>query len=234
MAGSGTPHTMLVVLRMFAVELDGMDVNPQFINPATLRFNGVVGEEWVCEKDVQMGITESRFSYTNGVRIEAFEDTVRFQQTGRDITPSDALSAELARRYAMGFDSDSWFAISLEFNGTVEMPARTASDDVMQWPAFAGDLVHEGVAPHFFTSAMYDHSDRRLAVDLFRNSDPSHMQLGYSGRVRRRLGNSNEKEEERSEPQLETVLSRWQVDWEDVAATVARLLKATLFPGDLS
>ena len=61
MAESEAPYRLTVVLRAFAVELSGVDVNPQFINPATLQFNGVVDEGWTYS-NVQIGMIESSVS----------------------------------------------------------------------------------------------------------------------------------------------------------------------------
>ena len=57
-------------------------------------------------------------AYTNGLQIEAFEDTVRFEHLS---TGGGFLSAEIARRYVAAFGDDGWLAIRLEFGGTMEL-----------------------------------------------------------------------------------------------------------------
>lgn len=227
MAGPEAPPTLTVVLRMFAVELSGIDLDPQFVNPATLQFNGVIDKGWICEKGVRIGITESNFSYTNGVQIEASDDTVCFRHSGPELNDGSALSAELARRYAVGFDDDNWFAISLEFGGVVELARDTVLADVLSRPTFADHLIYDGVAPRFNASAFYNFPDRRLMVDLFQNPGTSHMQLSYVARIHRYLDHDRD---EQAEHKLETVLSRWQSDWQNAATALIRLAEATLGP----
>ena len=45
-------------------------LEPQFVILENLKFNGVVDEEWTCNR-VQIGITESAIGYTNGLHIAA-------------------------------------------------------------------------------------------------------------------------------------------------------------------
>ena len=204
-------------------------MEPQFVNPATLQFSGVVESDWICEKGVRIGIMESNFSYTNGVQIEASDDTVCFRHSGAELADGGALSAELAKRYAAGFDYDNWFAISLEFAGVIELTAYPVSAGESPWPSFADHLIHDGVLPDYRTNAFYDCPDRRLMVELFQSSRSNHTQLNCLARVHRYLDHNQDGQ---SEHQLESVLTGWKTDWEDAVAAVTRLAEATLGSGD--
>ena len=225
MAGPEAPHAFTVVLQMFAVELSGIDLDPQFINPATLQFNGVVDKDWICENGIRIGITESNFSYTNGVQVEASDETVCFRHSGIELAEGSALSAELAKRYAVGFDDDNWFGISLEFGGVIVLSGDPTPASVSVWSSFVDRLTHHGVSPRFHTSAFYNYPDRRLVVELFQNPGSSHTPLGCVARIHRHLEYSQQVE---TEHRLESVLSSWRSDWKDAVAAITRLADAAL------
>ena len=157
MAGSEALRGLTVELRMFAVELSGVDVDPQFVNPATLQFNDVVEMGWTCEKGVKTGITESTLSYTNGVQIEAFDETVRFQHSGPNFNAGGPFSAEIAKRYVEAFGVDSWFGVSLEFAGPIGLDGYPENIGVSVPPALPSRLTHNGVIPRVRSGALYQY-----------------------------------------------------------------------------
>ena len=102
------------VLLELTVRLDGYDFGAQFVNPLSLYWNGVVDDTWHCEPGAQIGVTESNFTYTNGVHIEATSDELLFKS--RASSPrGPALAPELAQKYVESFGADHWIGVSLEF-----------------------------------------------------------------------------------------------------------------------
>jgi hypothetical protein len=221
-------HGLTVELRMFAVELSGVDVNPQFVNPATLQFNDVVEKGWSFDKGVRTGITESALSYTNGLQIEAFDDIVRFQHSGPNLKVRGPLSAEVAKRYVEAFGVDNWFGVSLEFAGPIGLEGYPDNFGVSLPPALSNLLIHNGVTPGVRAGTFYQYPDRNLQVDLQQSPvGSSHMGLAWIAQVYRSLARS---QDDQTENQVESVLSEWERDLEDVVAAVSLLVQATLNP----
>ena len=226
MENSEASPAITATLQTFTVNLIGFEGNPQFVNPLALHSNGVVDEDWVCEKGVQIGLTQSSFSYTNGVQVEAFEDTVSFTHRGAPLVPSTALSAKLAKRYIDVLDAKNWIAISLEFMGRTELPRDSATSGTELWPSFADQVVLQGVQPRIGTDAFFLFPDRRLRVELnlAQGSDPAY--LSCSGWVHRLLGSAPDQ----TQSKLHSVLDSWESDWGEVIEAASSLLAATLTP----
>ena len=227
MVGSDTSPPLALSLRMFAVRLSGMDMNPQFVNPPTLVLNGVVDESWICEKGAQTGLTESRFGYTNGVRVEAFEDTVCFRHYGTDLVAEKALSSELAQRYAALFDPQSWFDMSLEFGAVIRVSGCSAVRAPV--PGFADSLTLDEVAPRFSTNFIYEYPDRTLSIEFSQNLSSRRRQLNCLSRIRHDLHYNDEDE---PEEHLRSALSNLKSEWMHIVSTVTRLASVTLRVGD--
>ena len=224
MAEPEATHRLTVALETFAVELSGVNLNPQFVNPATLQFNDVVDEGWTYA-GVQIGVTESNVRYTNGLQIEAFEDTVRFQHV---LTDGGFLSAEVARRYVEKFGGDSWLMIALEFGGTIELFSEPDSTSESLRPVSVDSLTHNDVIPAFRAGALYLYPEHTLQVEL---QQPVGSRNGWfeCGALVNRSLVPNEVEE--TETRLQSVLSEWESHWKDAASALIRLAKATLRPG---
>ena len=224
MAESEAPYRLTVVLRAFAVELSGVDVNPQFINPATLQFNGVVDEGWTYS-NVQIGMIESSVSYTNGLQIEAFEDTVRFEHLS---TGGGFLSAEIARRYIEAFGDENWFEVRLEFGGTMELAEVSDSADIPLQPNLLERMTHNDVVPAFRAGALYQYPEHTLQIELQQPVGSTNGSFDCAAQVNRLLP-PNEAEETKS--RLQAILSGWESDWGDSTLALTRLASATLQPG---
>ena len=224
MAEPEATHRLSVNLEMFAIELSGMNVNPQFVNPATLQFNDVVDEAWTYA-GVQTGVTESNVRYTNGLQIEAFEDTVRFQHVTAD---GGFLSAEIARRYVETFGGDSWFMVALEFGGTIELFSEPDRASESLRPVSVDSLIQNDVVPVFRAGALYPYPEHTLQVELQQpvGSDNGWFECGAL--VNCSLAPS---EVEETENRLQSVLSEWESHWGDAASALIRLARATLRPG---
>ena len=217
-------HRLTVALEMFAVELTGVNVNPQYVNPATLQFNDVVDETWTYA-GVQTGVTESNVRFTNGLRIEAFESSVRFQHV---FAGDGFLSAEIARRYVEAFGADSWFMVSLEFGGTMELFSEPDRVSESLRPVSVDSLLYNGVVPAFRAGALYLYPEHTLQVELEQpvGSDNGWFECGAS--VNRSLVSD---EADETENQIQSVLTGWESHWGDAASALTRLAGATLRPG---
>lgn len=224
MAESEAPYRLTIVLRAFAVELSGVNMAPQFINPATLKFNDVVDEGWTYS-DVEVGMTESSVSYTNGLQIEAFEQTLRFQHVH---TGGEFLSAEIARRYVEAFGDDSWFAVRLEFGGTMELAGESDSADIPLQPNLLDRMTHHDVVPAFRAGALYPYPEHALQIELQQPADSINGWFECAAQVNRLLV-PDEAEEDNG--RLQAILSGWESDWADSALALTRLASATLQPG---
>ena len=78
MAESRTTYQVTIGLGVCSVELHGGGVEPQFVNPETSEVQRCgLTREWTCNR-VQIGITESAIGYTNGLHIDASENSVSF------------------------------------------------------------------------------------------------------------------------------------------------------------
>ena len=222
MAEPETTHTLTIALQMFAVDLSGADVDPQFVNPATLQINGVVDEGWT-HSGTQIGMTESNIKYTNGLHIEAFQGTVRFQHV---LTGGGFLSAETARRYVEAFGDDRWVGVALEFGGTLELASEPDNVGVSLQPHRVDFLTHSGVVPAFRAGALYQYPEHVLQIEI-RQSALSSDRFECNAAVIRSLVRN---EEEQTENRLHTVLSGWESDWQDAVTALTCLVRATLNP----
>ena len=223
MADPDTTYTLTVGLRMFAVELSGRDVDPQFVNPATLQLNGVADEEWT-HSGTQIGMTESHIRYANGLHIEAFEQTVRFEHV---LTGGEFLSAETARRYVSAFGDNSWGGVVLEFGGTLELTTEPDSAAVSLRPHRVDILTHNGIVPAFRAGALYPNPEHFLQVEILQSA-PNSDQFECTAAVIRRLPRN---EEAQTENRLQTILSSWESDWQDAVSALTCLIRAALNPG---
>jgi hypothetical protein len=214
-----------VSLRSLAVNLIGFESNSQFVNPLTLYSNGIVDETWVCENGAQIGLLRSSFSYTNGVHVEAFDETISFRQIGTSISPSAALSTKLARKYIAAFNISDWHAVSVEFEAMAELSGESAADPSLSWPPFIDDLVFRDAQPRFGTNVFYYHPDRRLRIEIGRS--PNSNSLSWLAWVYRPL----DSDQSQAESQLKAALEDCQSDWEDVVNVASRLLAATIALG---
>ena len=224
MAEGVTTYQVTIGLGMRSVELYSDGVEPQFVNPETLKFNGVVDEEWTCNH-VQIGITESGIGYTNGLHIEASENTVSFGHVPTDNIP---LSAESASRYVKSRVDDEWVAVVFEFLGTIEPTTEIDSAGGPLQPHLLEQLVHGDVRPAFRSGALYQYPDRILQIDLRQPVDTDEDRIEWSARVSRSVASD---EEGQTKDRLLAILSGWDTDRENAIEGLLRLVRATLRHG---
>lgn len=217
-----TTYQVTIGLGMCSVELYGNSVEPQFVNPVTLKLNGVVDEEWTCNH-VQIGITESEIGYNNGLHIEASENTVRF---GHVPTGKIALSAESASRYVESYVDDDWVGVVFEFLGTVAsaMEIDKADDGPLQ-PHLVEELIHDDVIPAFKSGALYQYPDHILQIELLQPVDSDEDRIEWRARVSRSVANDQGGQ---TKDRLLTILSGWDTDRDSAFEGLLRLVKATL------
>ena len=223
MAESIITYQVSIGLGQCCVELYSNGVEPQFVNPETLKFNGVVDEEWTCNH-VQIGITESQIGYTNGLHIEASENTVSFGQVPTD---NQSLSVESASRYIESRVDEEWVGVVFEFFGSIEPATEIDSADMSLQPHLLEELVHGDVKPAFKSGAFYQYPDRILQIDLLQSVDSGEDRIQWRARVSRSVAND---EEGQTKDQLLAILSRWDSDRENAFESLLRLVRATLRP----
>ena len=221
------PTDLVVSLESVTITLIGYESNAQFVNPLTLLSNRVVDESWVCEMGAQVGLTESRFSYANGVQVEAFEDNVIFRQKKR-IHDSDFVTVVgLASRYVEAMGAGDWMGVSFEFLGQIDLPSNRDVVDPEIWPTLSRQLTRDGVEPRFGTNVFYSYPDRRLRVDLSLDPRSGFNELTCVGWVSRELSMDSYE----AERQLGIAFGGWESDWQGVIATAAKLLTSSSPPG---
>ena len=224
MTESRTTYQVTIGLGMCSIELHSDGLEPQFVNPETLRLTGVASEEWTYSR-VQIGITESAISYTNGLHIEASENTVSFAHVPTDNT---SLSSESASRYIESRESSEWVGVVFEFVGTIE-PATTADNaDGSFQPHLLEQLIHDDVKPAFKSGAFYEYPDRILQIDLLQPVDSIEGRIEWRARVTRTIASDDEGQ---AKDQMLAILSGWDADRESVIEGLLRLVRATLRPG---
>jgi hypothetical protein len=225
-AESRTTYQVTIGLGVCSVELYGDGVEPQFVNPENLKFNGVVDEEWTCNR-VQIGITESAIGYTNGLHIDASENSVSFGHVPADNVP---LSAESASRYVKSRVDNEWVAVVFEYLGTIELATESDSADRPLQPHLLEELVHDDVIPAFRSGALYQYPDRILQIELLQPVDSGEDQIEWRASVSRSVASD---EEGQTKDRLLAILSGWDTDRESVIESLLRLVRATLrFGGD--
>ena len=214
-------------LRTLTVNLIGYESNAQFVNPLNLLWNQVVDETWVCEKGAQIGLNQSSFTYTNGVQVEAFEDSVTFKQSGTPLVPGPALAAEIATRYVDAFGANNWMAISFEFLARINLSkiADFVAPDI--WPELSDRLTINEIQPRFGTNVFYFYPEKRVRVEL--NFDPSSDpdNLTCLGWVYRELSSISGE----ADAELQAAFGAWESDWDEVTTTAANLLTASIISG---
>ena len=225
MEGPTALRELAVDLQMLAIGLVGIDVNPQFINPATLLANGVVEPSWVCAPGAQIGLTESNFSYTNGVQVEAADDTLTFRQFGRLSADGTVLSPELAKRFVNAFDDDNWFAVGLEFLARLSVTESEQFSLASLWDRVGERFVRQDVSPGYSVSTFYRFADRTMSVNINRGPTGQQRYILCSGSVHRNLdGDASEGLRD----QVIQICTNWVTDWEEVISAATSLVNANL------
>ena len=214
----------------FAVRLHGYDLGAQFVNPLSLHWNGVVDETWICEPGVKIGITESSFSYTNGVNIEATGEELLFRGSRLSSSQESALALQAAKKYTSSFGVGNVAGVSLEF--TVRIRERTNTPDVpdpidsLVYPGLLRRLNIEGVQPAVGSTVAYAYPDRVTRVELVMDSNLDPLGIQCNGIVYRDLAEPAEE----AQGQLQSIFENWRSDWTEVLSTASQLLGA--YPGD--
>ena len=218
---------LVVNLQTLTVNLIGDEGNVQFVNPHTFYWNGAVDQTWVLQRGARIGFTQSSFSYTNGVQVEASRDTISFRQQGDSLTPNGVLSVNLAKWYANAFGAAGLFEVSVEFSARIDIAAHYVAPFLKSSLQFADHLVSHPNQPAFGTFAVVPYPDRTLRVDFSYVpwSDPNC--LTCTGQVSRQL--SDDINQGLSE--LHLAIDRWPADWLDVLNEASPLLRARLIPG---
>lgn len=222
-AHEGLP-SLAVGLQSLTVNLIGYESNAQFVNPLTLLWNRVVDETWVCEMGAQIGLTKSSFTYTNGVRVDAFEDNVSIRQGGSPLAPDAVLSMDFARRYVDAFGAGNWMAVAVEFLAEISISANPEYVGLETWPGIAEDVALRDIQPRFGTNVFYSFPDRRLRVEISR--DPGSVPSGLTcfAWIHRELS----PDPHQAQSELHSVLSGWETDWEEVVLAATQLLTGTM------
>ena len=210
-------YNLTTSLEMVAVELYGTNVHPQFVNPMTLEINGVVEADWT-HSGSQIGVIESTFRYSNGLEIEASEQTLRFEHVP---TADGFLSPETAIRYVNAFGEGNWGMVVVEFGGIWKLTSKPDDGDVQLRHRGEDILTDNGVVPSFHAGALYQYPEHTLQAEIRQlGTDQYEFRASVNRRVPKDVENG-----------LQATISRWESDWQDACLIISRLIRATLIPG---
>ena len=226
MGSSDTGLALSMAWQMFAVTLNGIDVNPQFVTPDTLRYNGLVGGDWTLTKGALFGPTRSSFAYSNGVSVTASEESLSFRQTGGSLNEDDVLCDRLMERYLAAELPGTWFSALTEFGILVDVASEPDGIKDSDPPGFVEGLKFEGVyADNLRTSFSYQIDGRRLSVNLYvSTAQEDEGLLQCHGSVHRYLDGSLDDGPE----QLLSLIGFWLADYRDIVGAVERYVSAVM------
>lgn len=233
MGSSDTGLALSMTWQMFAVTLNGIDVNPQFIAPDTLRYNGIVDDTWLLTKGALFGPGNSSFAYSNGISVAASPESLCFRQIAGTISEEDVLCDRLAARYLDAGLPGTWFSALTEFGILVDVDSELALNQESELAGFVWDfLTFEGVGPDDMrTSLSYETGDRRLSVDLIMGIQNDGL-LRCHGRVHRYLDSDSSESDWADEgEQLQALIGNWPADYRDVLSIAERFVTAAIFIG---
>ena len=222
---------LTVVLRAFTVELMGLEVEPQYINPVTLEANDVVDSLWRLDSGTLVGISRSRFGYANGVEVEAEQESLSFRHIAADLVVEEALSAELASRYVKAYGEEDLFGIGMVFQGEVKVPDAPDLVGPFDSAVLTDKLALRNVAPSAYrigvTHSFEPEQPRpsSLSVDLFRGVAISGVHFTAQA-FHEVVGPQHTWHAINS---ADSILSRWQSVWSDVVDVVTRLAQAPTY-----
>ena len=230
MGSSETGLALAMTWQMFAVTLNGLDVNPQFVTPDTLRYNGVVTVDWTLSKGALFGQNHSSFAYSNGVSVTASEEALCFRQTGDSIAEKDVLCDQLLERYLAAELPGTWFSAVTEFGILVDIATEPEGIKDSGLTGYVEGLKLDGVYPdNYRTFLTYPINGRRLSVNLSVSAEGDEGLLQCHGSVHRYLdGGPNDGAE-----QLLSLIGHWSADYQDVVSAVEGYMSAVMQLGGI-
>lgn len=221
---------MTATFQMFAITLGTLEFNPAVLTPDTLRYNGVVEDDWVLAKGSTFSMSETLFGYTNGVEVYASPDALSFRQVATDLRSEKILGPELITRYSLANLPGEWFSVDLDFGIRIDSLTDLPPEDDSLWETFTRDLKYKDTAPELRASLTYgDLEGRNLYVELYRRKDLSGQMLLCVGRITRALSNGGEDEDDVDV--LESVLDEWECDLSDIISIGNRLASSIFRTG---
>ena len=226
MGSSDTGPALSMTWQMFAVTLNGIDVNPQFVTPDTLRYNGVVGDDWTLTRGALFGPSHSSFAYSNGVSVTASEEALCFRQMGETIGKTDVICDGLAERYLAALLPGTWFSELTEFGILVDIDSKPDGIEDSNLTGFVEGLRFEGVyADDLRMFWSYQIDGRRLSINLSASTtEDDEGLLKCYGSVHRYL---DERSADGPE-QLLSFISDWTADYRDVVGAVERYISTVI------
>ena len=233
MGSSNTGLALSMTWQMFAVTLNGIDVNPQFVTPDTLRYNGVVDADWALTSGALFGPGRSAFTYSNDVSVTASEDTLCFRQVAGTIVESDVICDRLAAKYLAASLPGTWFSALTEFGILIDVDSGLALSQQPELSGFVWDfLTFEGVGPDDMRTILsYEIGGRRLSVDLTMGTENDGFLRCY-GRVHRYLDSGlSESDAADEDEQMQAIISNWPDDYRDVTSIAERFFTAAILIG---
>lgn len=208
-------------LRKFAVTLIGIELNPQLVNPVTLRLNDIVDESWKSNRGAKIGITESNLGYANGVEVEASDETLRFCHSASSFETGEVLSAILAKRFIDVFGVDDWWAIRFDFGGQINAEVLAMKPE-MGVQSLADHLTIGNVVPSCNFTTHFQFPDKSLNVQLSHDAAADNSHVSCLGSV---FHCTEEYIDAEGNNKIGPWLANWKSDWQEVAQAVIRLHK---------
>lgn len=218
---------MTATFQMFGITLGAIEFNPGILTPDTLRYNEVVDQDWVLTSGSTFSMSETSFSYNNGVEISSSEDMLTFRQVAPDLASEEILTPELISRYLGSDLPGEWFSVALDFGIRIDAVSDLPPDDGRMWQDFVRDLKVNDTEPELRTSLIYDEVDgRNLFVELLRRQDLTGQMLLCFGRVARALDENGVGDAGGTRHHvLNNVLEGWNTDLNEVVELGNRLAR---------
>lgn len=206
-------------LRRFSVELGWPRISPHFINPDTLKYNNIVGKDWVCSPGVSVGLLESSFEYDNGVSVEAVAGSVTFEHTDLNLVVNNVVTAQIAERYVSAFNLHNELEdMAFVFWGALNVPDNYKKIESLKMSAFYDSMIFGGAPPQFKLGVNYSYENKYLSVDLWTDNDD----IIIGGRIVHWLNEEGDREQI-----VHSTLREWTSAWNDIVGISNRLIAAS-------
>ena len=190
---------------------------PYQVTPDTLRYNQLVPADWRLEPDAVFGGGRSRFSYSNGVEVEAAGEWLAFRQAAQDLGSGAMHYLDLAVRYSDSGLLGERGSVSMEFRGVWSVdaePEPSVGLTLMGLPDF------EGVGPEM-VNVGYDAGGFRISLMLSIGEDEDAGSIIVSGSV---YHHSAERMFSRDRDFVRSVIAEAMTDLERVVGLSRRMV----------
>ena len=228
MGESTRPFTFAAQTDIFRITLADDALDPQYLNWWTLFVNNVIHSDWVLEIGSEVGLLRSFMSFTNGISMEISDQNIQFTFEGQFAMEDGQRVSAAAKQFWQYWTtpepttpSDLSFMVVGKLEAILpEQPAE------VQWPSFLGAIHRESTTPKI-VRANAEHQRQQGILDVSVSSFPPYdgRQLDYTGLLTHTF---SENEPEGIQAKVETILSNWASELEDLQDATIQLAEALL------